>query len=113
MTKRQYVYISVVSTSGKNEFVKSLAYGYDKELNVCIAKDETKQYPYSWTDIDTGCTFGRRFKTIKEAQAIKDQECFSDWMKKVIHMRRMSSSYHELKVCKQIFMNHWRVVDEF
>ena len=114
MANRQHIYISVVSATSVNDFKKALAYHYDKALGICIAKDETRQYPYAWTDVDTGCTFGKRFKTIKEAKEFKEKnkETFDTWMTKLVHLRRMSSSYHELKVCKQVFMNQWRVQDE-
>ena len=121
MAKRQRIWISVNTTpqcpfnNFQDDFRITSAYEYDKELQICIAKDESYINQYAWTDIATGCSFGRRFKTIKEAKSVRDNDpqTFESWCRKIIHLRRMSSTYHELKSRKTIYLNHWRVQDEF
>lgn len=50
------------------EFELVNAYNVDKEDGICIAKFPDSKMQYAITDIATGCSAGRRCKTLTEAK---------------------------------------------
>ena len=111
---KKFIYIRMNGSDPKvlvQDYHKSLAYEISDDKLICISKDETKMLPYAWTDIATGCSFGHRFKTLKEAKEFSQEPSFKVWLEKMNHTRKFTSSYHELIRQKQVFLRHWSVKD--
>lgn len=101
-----------VKDSQQIEFRLTLAYDVDKELGICIAKDDGYQCPYMFTDIATGMGYGNRYKTLKEAREQFAGDYGTECYRKLVHVRKMTSKYKQFVNEKTEYLKHWRVEDE-